>query len=346
VERPLLEFVGEKRAASIGKFEKFDDQIMGGMSQSAILSYGEGEQGHAAFTGVVRVEGGGFCGSRMKLLNDPMDLSAYAGLYIKAQGDGKTYKLNCRTTPTAGESIYQAEFTPPEGPEWSTIRIPWTAFRLVKRAVPVEGAPPLPATTVYQLGFVLSKFSFGEDDFNDKFSAGSFRLKVSVRWRALACVCVCACALVLGCVFVCAFDELNPNGGLRRSWLLCAIQQSVRGPVCSHDPAPISLCEQLQELGVYEDAGIREAWVDTRESTKGEGIEIKDDAIIQDSMKFKPNGKKRSWWSRILLGRVRGLLRKRVAKRRSDMAEELLAKRKEGKKLSQIRSTSWQAPAK
>jgi len=279
VERPLLEFVGEKRAASIGKFEKFDDQIMGGMSQSAILSYGEGEQGHAAFTGVVRVEGGGFCGSRMKLLNDPMDLSAYAGLYIKAQGDGKTYKLNCRTTPTAGESIYQAEFTPPEGPEWSTIRIPWTAFRLVKRAVPVEGAPPLPATTVYQLGFVLSKFSFGEDDFNDKFSAGSFRLK-------------------------------------------------------------------LQELGVYEDAGIREAWVDTRESTKGEGIEIKDDAIIQDSMKFKPNGKKRSWWSRILLGRVRGLLRKRVAKRRSDMAEELLAKRKEGKKLSQIRSTSWQAPAK
>ena len=40
---------------------------------------------------------------------------------------------------------------------WATVRIPFTAFRLVKRAVPVPGALPLPSSTVYQLGLVLSK---------------------------------------------------------------------------------------------------------------------------------------------------------------------------------------------
>lgn len=58
--------------------------------------------------------------------------------------------------------VYQAEFTPPRD-AFATVRIPSSAFRLVKRSVPISG-PPLGITTIYQMGLVLSKFSFGEDD--------------------------------------------------------------------------------------------------------------------------------------------------------------------------------------
>jgi hypothetical protein len=47
--------------------------------------------------------GGGFCGSRLKLLDTPIDLSNQTGIYVQARGDGKTYKMNCRTTRTSGE---------------------------------------------------------------------------------------------------------------------------------------------------------------------------------------------------------------------------------------------------
>ena len=98
-ERPLLTFSGPDLQKSLAMFESFDDQIMGGISQSTLKpgTLGDAANECAVFSGVVRVEGGGFVGNRMKLLTEPLDLSAYTGLYLKVRGDGKIYKINLRT---------------------------------------------------------------------------------------------------------------------------------------------------------------------------------------------------------------------------------------------------------
>jgi hypothetical protein len=101
VERPLIQFSGSQLQESLDLFESFDDQIMGGISQSTLkpgtINDASGEPNCAVFSGVVRVEGGGFVGNRMKLLAEPLDLSPFTGLYLRVRGDGKVYKLNLRT---------------------------------------------------------------------------------------------------------------------------------------------------------------------------------------------------------------------------------------------------------
>ena len=104
VESPLLIFRGSELQKSLEMFETVDDQIMGGISQSTLKAgtvrdADSGADECAVFSGVVRVEGGGFVSNRMKLLAEPLDLSAYTGLYLKVRGDGKVYKLNLRTGP-------------------------------------------------------------------------------------------------------------------------------------------------------------------------------------------------------------------------------------------------------
>jgi hypothetical protein len=162
LERPILQFDEQGMDEALKRVERFDDQIMGGISQSAIIrSQSEVTGGACAvFGGVVRVQGGGFAGNRLKMLKKPLDLSECSGVYLKCRGDGKRYKMNLRDSPTSNEVIYQAEFTPPQD-GFATVRIPFQAFRLVKRAVPVKGKT-LNTNSIYQFGLVLSKFSFGE----------------------------------------------------------------------------------------------------------------------------------------------------------------------------------------
>ena len=274
VERVLLDFSDDAGIASaLKQMERFDDQIMGGISQSTIVR-GEAlgsREPCGIFGGVVRVQGGGFAGCRMKMLKTPLDLSDYAGMYIRCRGDGKRYKLNMRCSPTSNEVVYQAEFQPPADAE-GTVRIPFSAFRLVKRSVPIPG-PPLGVNTIYQMGLVLSKFSFGEDDFNPTFQPGLFRLQISA-------------------------------------------------------------------IGAYSEVKSKTAYVDERSAAQGPALSIPDDDVIEDSLRFKPDGSKRSWVKRALLGRVRRLLRSRVAARRTAVAEELLEARRKGVRLSDWRKNS------
>mmetsp|Transcript_23983 Transcript_23983/g.48155 ORF Transcript_23983/g.48155 Transcript_23983/m.48155 type:complete len:189 (+) Transcript_23983:1-567(+) len=186
-----------------------------------------------------------------------------------------------RGAQTSNELIYQAEFQPPardpscSRPEeaFATVRIPFSCFRLVKRSVPVPAAPPLPINSIYQVGLVMSKFSFGEDEFNPSFQPGLFRLEIA-------------------------------------------------------------------EIGAYRDPAQHAAFVDTRAAASGEGLAMPQQDMIQDTLRFKPTGQKRSWFSRLFLGRLRSALRRRVADKRTKVAQELLAARKEGKRLSEWRKES------
>lgn len=175
-ERAIFSFGGAERARSLEYFERVDDQIMGGISQSSIVA-AAGADG-AAFRGVVRTDGGGFCGTRTRLFASPLDLRDFSGIYLRARGDGQRYKVNVRTAPEVGELVYQCSFLPPAGERAATVRIPFSAFRCVRRSTPVPDAPPLDARTIYQLGLVLSRFAQGEDDYNDAFRPGPFCLEI------------------------------------------------------------------------------------------------------------------------------------------------------------------------
>ncbi|KAG8469793.1 hypothetical protein KFE25_006248 [Diacronema lutheri] len=174
LDAPIFVLRGPERAEALSCFERVDDQIMGGISQSALVPSYDGEC--ASFLGVVRTDGGGFCGTRSRLLSKPLNLGGYSGIYLRVRGDGKRYKLNVRTSEEVGELVYQCAFLPPA--EMATVRLPFTAFRLVKRSNPVPSPPPLDPHTIYQLGVVLSRFAFGEESSNDAFAAGPFRVDI------------------------------------------------------------------------------------------------------------------------------------------------------------------------
>lgn len=273
LERPMLLFTKDGIEEALEKIERFDDQIMGGISQSSIIR-GQSRvtaQDCGVFGGIVRVQGGGFAGCRMKMLKTPLDLSSMTGMYLACVGDGKRYKLNMRTSATSNEVVYQAEFTPPKD-VLATIRIPFSAFRLVKRSVPIDG-PPLGINTVYQMGLVLSKFSFGEDDYNPTFQPGLFRL-------------------------------------------------------------------ELLQIGTYTEARQQTAYSDTRIALQGSPLPIPQEEMIQDSLKYKADGRKRSWLKRFLFGRLRKALRSRVSARRTQVAQELIEARQQGVRLSEWRKNT------
>ena len=79
----LFDFQGTDRDATIERWERIDDVIMGGVSRSRLVAADDG----TSFEGRLRSEGGGFCGTRLKLLAEPLDLSAASGLYIDCAAD-------------------------------------------------------------------------------------------------------------------------------------------------------------------------------------------------------------------------------------------------------------------
>ena len=88
-QQPLFSFSGDARDASLEEWERIDDVIMGGISSSRLVA----APGNADifFEGILREQGGGFCGQRMKLLRTPLDLSSTGGLYIRCKAEDDDY---------------------------------------------------------------------------------------------------------------------------------------------------------------------------------------------------------------------------------------------------------------
>lgn len=82
-----------RTAEDLEKWQRLDDVIMGGQSESELRPAADGSG--ALWTGILRVEGGGFCGARSRSLS--LDLGGYAGIAMRVRGDGQTYKLNLKT---------------------------------------------------------------------------------------------------------------------------------------------------------------------------------------------------------------------------------------------------------
>lgn len=82
-----------RSAEDMEKWQRLDDVIMGGQSNSELRLAEDGTG--AVWDGTVRVEGGGFCGARSRSLS--LNLGGYDGIAMRVRGDGQTYKLNLKT---------------------------------------------------------------------------------------------------------------------------------------------------------------------------------------------------------------------------------------------------------
>lgn len=158
----------------------------GGVSSSRLVA-APGEGNGAVFEGRLRSDGGGFCGQRMRLLAEPLDLSSADGIFIDceatsvgAEPSKRVWKMAIRTKQDRGEVVYQAPFTPPASRQ--PVKMPFSSFRLVRGPRLVPGVPPLDAAATnetYQISLVVSKFEVSETGAAlPSFEEGLFALKL------------------------------------------------------------------------------------------------------------------------------------------------------------------------
>lgn len=181
----LYDFTGTDKP--MDKWERIDDVIMGGVSSSRLTPAADGSC--AVFEGRVRSDGGGFCGQRMKLLAEPIDLSSSEGIFVECAADTevgpdpskRVWKMALRTKQDRGEVVYQRMFEPPVG-ERGVVKLPFSEFRLVRGPRLVPGVPPLsPEQTnaTFQMSLVVSKFTVSESGAAmPEFEEGAFALRL------------------------------------------------------------------------------------------------------------------------------------------------------------------------
>lgn len=159
---------------------------MGGISLSSIRQNPEEE--FARWSGICRLDGGGFCGTRTLPFKSAFETADADGFYVLCrltsddEPDRRVWKLTTRSEVSRSEQLYQSMFEIPAttGEEgWNLIKINFSDFVQVRGPRVVEGGPKLNSTAIFQIGMALSKFkisSTGEQIEN--FRPGYFELQV------------------------------------------------------------------------------------------------------------------------------------------------------------------------
>ncbi len=137
--------------ADSSEWYAINDGVMGGVSSSNIRRT---DHGTGVFEGVLSLENnGGFASVRTDV--GRCDLSMFAGLEIRALGDGRTYQLRLRMDDRIDGVAYRAHFETLPG-EWITKHIPFDRFLPTFRGRTLRDAPPLDASRIRQVGFLLA----------------------------------------------------------------------------------------------------------------------------------------------------------------------------------------------
>lgn len=176
VALPLIALAGFERPAVIGdradvttvfEFETaneatwqvVNDGGMGGRSQGFV----EIKSGTLRFTGMLVTRGGGFTSVRTAR---PADLRPYDGLEVRVRGGGRVFEVEIDDgTRQWSRSVSRRARVQPTT-EWTTIRVPFSAFRATIFGRGVE-APPMDLANVEGFGLYILD---GKD--------GPFRLEV------------------------------------------------------------------------------------------------------------------------------------------------------------------------
>lgn len=135
------------------------DAVMGGVSQATLATERLDGVPALRLRGRVRLENnGGFVQIALDLASAGavLDASAWTGLELCVRGNGESYGVHLRTTDlTAPWQSYRHGFT--AGPGWTTLRLPFAAFR------PHRTTTPLALTRLRRLGLVAIGRAFDAD---------------------------------------------------------------------------------------------------------------------------------------------------------------------------------------
>lgn len=111
---PLFNF---NTSSDLSNWYVVNDGVMGGISDSSLVI---NEEGHAVFSGLVRLENnGGFASIRYNF--NAISVSEKTELHIKLKGDGKKYQFRVKDTEN---TYYSYVFTAETSGDWETIKIP------------------------------------------------------------------------------------------------------------------------------------------------------------------------------------------------------------------------------
>eukprot|EP00980_Cylindrotheca_fusiformis_P029508 scaffold23496_cov188-Cylindrotheca_fusiformis.AAC.6 len=171
---------------AVSNFERIDDAVMGGISLSSMKQNPEEE--FARWSGICRLDGGGFCGTRTLPFQSPLQVGEAEGFYLLCrltsddEPERRVWKMTTRSERSRSEQLYQAVFQLPKttDDEWNLVKIKFSDFTQVRGPRVVEGAPKLNATSgIFQVGLSLSKFLISSTvkEIED-FRPGFFELQV------------------------------------------------------------------------------------------------------------------------------------------------------------------------
>ena len=126
-----------------------NDNVMGGRSEGG-FRIGDGE---LRFAGSTNTDGGGFSSIRTKPLD--LDLSRYAGIRLRVQGDGRRYTWRLATNARwrGGEIGYRADFDTRDG-QWQTVDVPFSSFVPRFRGTRLDG-PELDPAGIRGMGLMI-----------------------------------------------------------------------------------------------------------------------------------------------------------------------------------------------
>jgi len=146
-DRVVFDFAHPEAA---GDWQAVNDTVMGGVSQSAMVTTGAG----AAFEGVLSLENfGGF--ATVRCAPGRYDFGEYDGLAVRFRGDGRNYTLFLKTNARDDGYQYQADVATRRG-GWQTVRVAFRDFRPHWRGMHLALWPRLDARKVRSLGFMIA----------------------------------------------------------------------------------------------------------------------------------------------------------------------------------------------
>ena len=126
-----------------------NDSVMGGISSSKMELLPEGI---GKFSGKVSLENnGGFASTRGTLTASPK--FAHTNVLLKIKGDGKKYSFRILTN--LDRVSYKQDFTTAKG-TWQKIELSLADFTPTWRGQQLINIPPINATQIQQIGFLIS----------------------------------------------------------------------------------------------------------------------------------------------------------------------------------------------
>ena len=200
IYKPIFDFTltnPTTKQKSASSFERIDDAIMGGISQSALRDIPN--KSYASWSGVCRTDGGGFCGMRTLPSTSPLNATNSEGIYLDCnlvsdnEANRRIWKMTVRTDSSRGEMVYQAEYdlqkamdeaaaasSADNGESWARVIVPFDQFQLVRGPRLVPDSPKLNVTGgIYQIGMTLSKFKMAQNTTElDNFRPGYFDMHI------------------------------------------------------------------------------------------------------------------------------------------------------------------------